>query len=418
MKREILSLALTAVFLTGCSESAAEENISYAEGEATESSVITAEGPTRDLDYIRAQSPEDDINTFFSAYTLTEKEFYPTDKSVHFSGRHLLYNDVEYLSNTCSSVDFVMTGDRIEAVLVCNGSVYKETQQAYMAVVINGEIVKRFKVDSGENSYVLYEGDKLINADVSLVKLSESAMANLGIKSLKVNATSLAPKRSSDLQIEFIGDSITCGYGNEGAMGSGKFDSAEENGMATYAYLTAKALGADCSLVCASGIGIISDSTVQGVLEDYLLMPEMYDYADMNFEMRRGYDEYTPWDFGEGSDIVVINLGTNDYSYTGRNEELQAEFGSAYYEFIGQVRRNNPEAIIICTLGIMGSELYNQIEYAAEQYATDNADNKIYTYKFEYQSEDDGYGTDFHPSVATHEKAAQRLSEYIKGILF
>ncbi len=415
MKLKSCLAVVLAVIMTGCNAESGIEDESEASVPVT--SAITVDGPQRDLDYIGEQNSEENINTFFSALTLTEKEFYPTESSVHFSGRHLNVDGVEYLSNTCSSIDFVMTGDRIEAVLVSNASDYSEKNRAYLAVVIDGEVTSRIAVENGTNSYVLYEGDKLINAEISLVKLSETTAASLGVKSVTVNATSIAPSRDKELQIEFIGDSITCGYGNEGSAESGVFDTAEENGLSTYAYLTAQALNADCSLVCASGIGLISDCTTQGVLEDYLLMPKMYEYSDIYFELHRSVSELTQWDFGGGSDIVVINLGTNDYTYTGKNEELQAQFGDAYYNFIGQIRENNPDAIIICTLGILGSELYGQIEYAAEQYSDDHADKNIYTYRFDSQSAEDGYGTDYHPSTATHEKAAAALTEYIRALI-
>ena len=169
--------------------------------------------------------------------------------------------------------------------------------------------------------------------------------------------------------------------------------------------------------MCISGLGLISNYTEYvGEKEDYLLLGEVYDYTDTNFEQRRGIEPLSEWDFGGGSDIVVINIGTNDYSYTGKDEDRQYEFYEAYYDFLGDVREHNPEADIVCTMGIMGAELFGQIEKAAEDYSADNSDEHIYTMKFDYQSEEDGYGGDYHPSVATHEKAARQLVNFLETL--
>ncbi|MGN0643117.1 MAG: GDSL-type esterase/lipase family protein [Huintestinicola sp.] len=411
-----LACILAAAALFGCAKDgeAAEKSLPESSSE-TESVTVTSSPYGHDIDFYAEQNAPEIAGVFFSSLTAAEKEFYPNEKSVSFSGRHIEYDGVQYLSYTCSSIDFVITGDRIEADMVSNGHVFEDNQQGWAALLIDGELVKRFRLDGGENTYVLYEGDMLYNAKATIIKLSENQSATVGVKCLRVNARKIAPAYKKEKTIEFIGDSLTCGYGNEGTEYD-NFDTAQENGMETYAYLTAKALDMECSMVCISGVGIVSDYTSQvGDKEDYLLMPENYDCTDMNFQMRRGFDEYEKWDFGGGSDIVVINLGTNDVSYTGSNTELMDEFGGAYYDFIGQVRRNNPDAEIICTLGIVGSELFEQIEYAAKMYSEDNFDDKIHTFKFSYMSSEDGYGADYHPTVAAQRHAAEELTEYIQN---
>ena len=67
-------------------------------------------------------------------------------------------------------------------------------------------------------------------------------------------------------------------------------------------------------------------------------------------------------------------------------------------------------------MGIMGAELFGQIEQAVGDYSEDNGDEHIHAMKFDYQTEEDGYGADYHPTVKTHQKAAEQLTEYIKGL--
>ena len=113
----------------------------------------------------------------------------------------------------------------------------------------------------------------------------------------------------------------------------------------------------------------------------------------------------------------MINLGTNDNSYVRGNAEKEAQYEAAYAEFIEQVRTHNPEAVILCTLGIMGDELYPSIEWAVSYYQEKTGDTNIYTMRFDVQSPDDGYAAAWHPTQTTHTKAAQRLAEEIEMIM-
>ena len=408
----VLSAALLA---SGCSkkEMPKMSEISVTSVAASET-VLTGMGAGRDIDPQAAEHGAEGVPFFYSDEN-EEHTFAPSEGTVKFNGRYLFYNDICWLGYTCSAASFVMTGDRIEAVFASNGGVYSDRQQGWLGVMIDGELTKRIRLEDGERSYVLYEGDELENAEITIVKLSENQMTSTGIKSITCNAKRLSAAPKKDISIEFIGDSITCGYGNEAEKPSDGFDSDMQNGAATYGFYTAQSIGADWSMVCISGIGLISDYTdTAGVKEDYLLAGDIYDYSDVNFQQRRGIEPLEKWDFGGGSDIVVINLGTNDYSYTGKDESLQGEFYAAYYDFLGDVRANNPNADIVCTMGIMGAELYGQIEEAVKDFSSDNKDERIYTMKFEYQREEDGYGGDYHPTVKTHQRAAEQLEGFLK----
>lgn len=373
--------------------------------------------PVHDLDP-QAMEKHDEGLPYFRSSQCEEVTFYPSEDAVKRCGRFIEYNDIFYLSYSNSAVSFRFTGDRITAVMTSNGGVYPENQQCYVGVLVDGRLTQRIKLQAGENEYEIYNGRMLSGAEISIVKLTENQMATSGIKSITANAEMIAPVGRKDRKIEFIGDSISCGYGNEADGPSDGYKSSQQNALETFCKYTADTLDSDYSVVAISGVGLISDFTdTVGEKEDYLLMPDVYDFSDANFQLRRGITEMTEWSFGGGSDIVVINIGTNDYSYTGKREELQDEFREAYYEFIGQVRSHNPDAKIICTMGIMGAELFGCIESAAKQYSKDNDDENIFTLKFDYQDEADGYGGDYHPTPATHRKAADKLSAFIRELM-
>lgn len=381
-----------------------------------EQSEITDTSAAMDLDPEALLHKNDNLPYFYS-YKAEEVTFEPSEDSVKFLGRHIEYKDVTYLSYTCSAVSFMMTGDRAEAVMVSNGGAYSSRQQGWVGVMINGELTERIQLEDGEKSYVLYDGEMLENAEMTIIKLSENQMASTGIKSITCNAKKIAPAAAKNMTIEFIGDSITCGYGNEALSPSDGMNTAQQNGTATYGYYTAQALDADWSMVCISGLGAVSNYTENvGEKEDYLLLEDVYEYTDSNFQMRRGYDDesWERWDFDEGSDIVVINIGTNDYTYTGEDDDLITEFSDCYADLLEVVRENNPHAYIVCTSGISGAELFEAIEAAAAEFSEKNNDERVLTMKFDYQNEEDGYGGDYHPSVKTHKKAADKLIEFIE----
>lgn len=424
MKKLSALVCAAVIMLSGCAKAEGEPDSLSETAPVSEAPTEEAAGEAEDIiapahDYDpEAMAHRGDGRPYFLSDELKEVTFYPDTKAVKRCGRFIEYNEIYYLSYTCSSVDFIMTGDRLEATFASNGNVYADNQQGWIGVLINGKMEKRIQLDGGELTYLLYEGEELENAEISIVKLSENQMATTGIVSITANARKIAPKSEKKIKIEFVGDSITCGYGNEAFSPDDGYDSAQQNGIETYGYYTAQALDADCEIAAISGIGLVSDYTsTRGVREDYLLVDDMYTYSDSNFQMRRGIEELTPWDFGEGSDIVVINIGTNDYSYTGKDEDLQQEFLEAYGDFLGKVRSNNPDAKIVCTLGVMGAELFPKIEEAAAQYIAETGDENVYTLKLDYQDEEDGFGGDYHPTIKTHRKIADQLVDFLKTIM-
>lgn len=108
------------------------------------------------------------------------------------------------MSYTCSAVSFVMTGDKITAELVSNGGAYTNRQQGWLGVMINGELMNRIRLEDGEQSYVLYEGE-LENAEVTIIKLSENQMSCTGIKSITCNAKSWRGRRTGIFPLNLSG---------------------------------------------------------------------------------------------------------------------------------------------------------------------------------------------------------------------
>jgi hypothetical protein len=65
----------------------------------------------------------------------------------------------------------------------------------------------------------------------------------------------------------------------------------------------------------------------------------------------------------------------------------------------------------------MGQELCPVVEDAVTIFKNETYDSKIYIMRFEVQLESDGIGTDWHPSLKTHDKIAKQLISKIESII-
>ena len=127
-------------------------------------------------------------------------------------------------------------------------------------------------------------------------------------------------------EVLFVGDSITCGYGVDDPVKEHHFKTSTEDATKTYAFKTAQALNADWSFVSVSGWGIISGYTGDAKKNANSVIPRVYDklgfsWGNTIFGINPGniswnFDSYQP-------DFVVINLGTNDATYTKKKADIK-----------------------------------------------------------------------------------------------
>lgn len=399
IKRKLVGL-LTAmtVMVTGCS--AAKENSSITENSENSSQTVTSE--------------EDSME-------LSQKNFAANEQNVKLIGRTAEAEGIRWLALSASGIEFTFTGTSAAITVVGDNMITIPDKQARFAVYINGERTMDEMLDSSEKILTVFSAEEAAETTVKLIKLSEAAESTMGIKSIDVNSIGdIQPTAEKELKIEFIGDSITCGYGVDDEDRNHHFKTSTEDATKAYAYKTAEILGADYSLVSYSGHGIISGYTDKGVKVTAQQIPPIYT------KFAKSYGTYEnifnvadlDWDFSLFQpDFVVINLGTNDDSYTSGKEERVEEYTDAYAEFLKTVREKNPDAQIICSLGVMGDRLMPGVEKAVEKYTGETGDTNISTFHFKPQDGTTGYAADWHPTAATHDIAAADLSDYIKSLM-
>lgn len=351
----------------------------------------------------------------------TEKIYKATEDNVKQLGRTYYDTDRLYCALSGTGIEFSFTGTKCSITVSGdnNSDDGKDENHARVGIYVNGERVIDDMVDKKEEVYDVFESETAEEVTVSLVKLSESPMSTIAITDIKVTGSEIKPTANKELLIEFIGDSITCGYGVDDPNKNHNFKTNTEDVTKAYAYKTAQALNADYSMVSFSGYGIITGYSNGEKKVTSQLVPTYYPKLGYSWAVNNNFKpSEVEWDFSKRQpDVIVINLGTNDDSYTKDITERQEEYSAAYTEFIKTVRANNPDAKIVCALGIMTDRLFEYVQKAVDNYTAETGDSNISTLKFDVQIPADGYSADWHPSVKTHDKASQKLTDYLKTLI-
>ena len=290
-----------------------------------------------------------------------------------------------------------------------------------IGAVVNDELIYRHECkeipEDGE-WLTLWEPAEEKTEEIRIIKVSENARGKLGIVEVEADGEFLEYKWTRKPVMEIIGDSITCGFGNEAPNNAFEFKTSEENGWMSYAAIGARELGYEFNMICESGI---SAAKPEHPLFPMHAMEDIYEYTDELYATRFS-KENTRWDFKKNpNDIVVLNLGTNDSNpirfYRDFNDIAGMEewFYKRYKEFIRQIRRANGEkTFICCTLGSMDYYLYEHIARVVKE-LQEEGDKRICCFKYvAINLMTEGYGAAGHPSAKTHARMGKELANYIR----
>lgn len=339
-------------------------------------------------------------------------------------GRSYVEGAVRWIALSGAGVAFRFQGKQLKITII-GSDVAKQnqlvTEYARFAVYVNGERVLDEVMDTPEKSFEVFDGPDRQDAEVQIMKLSEAPMSAMGLLPIQCEEEAkILPVPDKLHSIEFIGDSITCGYGVDESLAEDHFFTTKtEDVTKAYAYKTAKLLDADYSMFSCSGYGIISGYTGDPeVRTKDELIPPFYEAQCFSRDTfgAAGKPACIPWDFSQCQpDVVVINLGTNDDSFCQDTEWKREEYRQKYTEFLKVVRKHNPQAHIFCVLGLMGDRLYEKVCQAAEDYQLQTGDERISTVHIPEQNPEDGYAVDWHPIPKAHTMAAEVVAEAIRS---
>ena len=364
---------------------------------------------------------------------------YESFNSLKWYGRTLDNDKIRYFDYSASGFEFCFTGTKALADFVSDPQSWDDNTKGVIGIFTkelnspeeytgssfwehfpeaDSQPVKIY-LTSTTNVRTLFESESPKTVVIKVIKISEAAFGYAGLKSLEIEGVMHScTEESKNTKIEFIGDSITCGYGIEGVWEKDVFTTKQERADLSYAFQTAKLLKADFQYCSWSGIGIISnyvDPATVNLPDTHWLMPALWPYTDKSLSLRLGIEPEV-WNEAKFSpDIVVIHLGTNDASWVRSIEDRRLSYVSGLRQLIEAVHRRSPKAKICCCLGIMGQELCPSVEEAVTLFAKDFPAVKVKALQFPVQNEADGIAADWHPSAATHKKAAELLAQALKN---
>ncbi|HEX3849925.1 MAG TPA: SGNH/GDSL hydrolase family protein [Polyangiaceae bacterium] len=272
-------------------------------------------------------------------------------------------------------------------------------------VVLDGAHTQ-LSTEPGTKKYSLGSGLRDGPHDLLLYRRSEALLGETTFNGFDLAPNAYLPTEApATRRLEVIGDSISAGYGNEGTFPC-QFAASNENHYLSYAALSARGLRAELHTAAWSGIGMRRSHG------DLRAMPELYS---------RTLPERatSQWDFSKYvPDAVIINLGTNDFA----QGDPGVAFQTTYTQFVRQLRGYYPGARFFLAVGPMLEDAdyalassYLRGVVAARAAA---GDKNLTVLEFGIQDRAaDGLGCDYHPSLKTHQKMADKMTAALRADL-
>lgn len=307
--------------------------------------------------------------------------------------------------------------------------------EIWISVFLNGREISRFMVENGKthdfclvrnldaskiNTITIYKETQPMPGDEKHSLVIKNITLDDGGKFVSFENDSKRKK------IEFIGDSITSGEGLRGAVLQMEWIPSFFAASRSYASQVARNLNADFSCVsqCGWGLRWSWDGKKEASIPPHY--ENVCSVIGGDFQKQLGADK--KYDFKNGFDAVVINLGTNDNSAlhlqnvessdSKENRELFIQTG---IDFLKKIREKNPSAKIIWCAGMIKLDIVPAlIQKAVEQYKNQfNDDNVLYCTldaMEDVEKCEEDMGSRGHPGPKTHKLAAEKLTEILSRL--
>ena len=315
----------------------------------------------------------------------TVYEILSNKDKIHIQGRSID-------TSTGPSFDWSASGIEFNATYIGSISVTgKANKDIKFRVYVNGEetgIVK-FGTKSSTKKLPGTEVDTLTTAHVRLVRVEyvKDGLATLKAVELAGEIHEWTTERKL---IEFIGDSITCGYGSI-------TQDDRKDGSRTFAYVASCTLDVDYSMVAISGIGV-NKSTEQ---HSGNTIGDFYKY---NTYYRSSSTLYTP---ERKADLVVVNLNTNDNGYGATETEYKADL-KALLSDIRSIHGENVEIVwILGQMTDVNTSVNGWLKDVFEELGGESSGLYI------LETTKNNLGGNNHPSYTSHKKTAEHLVTFI-----
>ena len=210
-------------------------------------------------------------------------------------------------------------------------------------------------------------------------------------------------------QLEFIGDSYTCGYGIDAPTKEEKFSPETENASRSYAAIVSRYFGADYIAVAHSGMGMVRNYNSKFAKWH---MPERY---LQTFDMDS--TQATRWNAADHAfkpAMSIIYLGANDFS--GWMMPDNKKFNKGYLHLLSEIKANyGEEHPILCMTPGPYEFLFLYVRDVVNNCGLTNVHYLGY-FPAQHHNTDEDLGAGWHPNYNGQKKLAFSIIPYIATI--
>ena len=301
-------------------------------------------------------------------------------------------------------------------------ALYTDTADNYLEISVDGKLKavlgpKPKADDAPLSAYWLegrYESGHVtvlqgLGAGEHRLLIAKRTGPNIGIvrfKGLRLAAGKrlLKPPPAQERRIEFLGDSLTNGYGNEGPGKECKVLPPYENSSRSWARLTADALDAEAQLLAYSGYGAVRNyGDKEAASKDPF--PAYYPHTVLAEKAVWDREQFKP-------QVAVVFLGTNDYS----TQPVPSEeaFISGYRALIAAAREGRGPLPVLCIYPHEPAVLADRVKAIVEAERKEGLPTEILGFP---APADDELGCDWHPLAVVHQRWAALAEAKLAGMM-
>lgn len=324
--------------------------------------------------------------------------------------------NVEYIGRTAQnngSVSFDWTGVHLRTQVTGGYLAVKigDTRGDYYDLFVDTKLAKTFKV-TRDTVVVLVSNATPAAHQVMLYKRTEGEQGTATIYQFMTNKNGTLKKcpGTPTRKIEFIGNSITCGFGTEVTDGKAPFLPSTENSNHSYASIVSRYFNADYYLTAHSGRGVVRN------YGDKNSMSHPATTMQRLFFQTFDINPAVEWDFSKWKpDVVVIKLGTNDLSNPAI-APTEDQFVKGYLDLIASVRKAYGNIPVICMTSCMSGEtLYQYVQRVVK----DSNDKNVHFVGLmpSLLNVATDFGACMHPNYEGQKKMASILIPHLSTIL-
>lgn len=288
---------------------------------------------------------------------------------------------------SASGFQFVFLGKSITLQISSHHTLYGPV---ILAVFIDNELYQNIDLKEGSHTYSLsFAKPEFMH--VKIIQITELQYGFFELEEIQTDGEISKLDKPSE-SILWVGDSLSAGYGLEADTTPLVFNTHFEDCTHAYPYLVSNALNTLPIIIAYSGNGILSrwipETEEKPNTED--ILPSIF-----------------PYDLSENPSWVIINLGTNDASYTRGIPEREQRFQELYIDFILKLKIKFPNAKFLLCYGLMEKSLLSSVQKVA-------LETSSLFLRFDTATEKDGLCFASHPNKTSHLNAAHTLINFIR----